>query len=52
VLTQASEVKAAINAAQQMILGNVVFEVERIEQPILPTRLSSHHLGALQDSIC
>ena len=52
VLAQAAEVKAAVDAAQQVVLRDVVFEIERVEEPILPARLSSHHLGALQDQNC
>jgi hypothetical protein len=49
VLAQTAEVEAAVDAAQQVVLRDVVFEIERVEEPILPARLSSHHLGALQD---
>ena len=36
-LAQIAQVKIMINAAQQMIPGNVVFKIERVEQSILTT---------------
>ena len=33
----------SIDAAQQMIAGNVVFEIERVEQRRLAGSLASHH---------
>lgn len=43
VLAQSAQVKAGIDAAQQMILRNNLFEIKRVEQSFLPTPLSSHH---------
>lgn len=34
-LAQVAQIKALIDAAQQMILGNVVFKIEAVEQPAL-----------------
>jgi hypothetical protein len=52
VLAQAAEVEAAVDAAQQVVLRDVVFKIERVEESILPACLSSHNLGALQDQNC
>ena len=46
VLAQSAQVKAGIDAAQQMILRNNLFEIKRVEQPFLPTLLLSHHRSA------
>jgi hypothetical protein len=42
-LTQFTQVKESINTTEEMILGNVVFQVERVEQSFLTARLTSHH---------
>jgi hypothetical protein len=34
-LAQTVQVEAGVNAAQEMILGHMVFEVEGVEQPLL-----------------
>jgi hypothetical protein len=43
--TQFAKVKEAINAAQQMIRGNVCIELEGVEQLVLCAWLLTHHLG-------
>jgi hypothetical protein len=35
---QVAQIETPINAAQQVIFWDVVFKVERVKQPILPTR--------------
>jgi hypothetical protein len=42
---QATKVKEAINAAQQVIRGNVCVELEGVKQSVLTAALSTHHLG-------
>jgi len=36
-------IEAGVDAAKEMILGNVIFEIEGVEQPLLPTYLLPHH---------
>lgn len=43
VLAKFGQVEVLVNAAQEVILGNVVFKVERIEQPVLPACPLPHH---------
>jgi len=43
VLAQFTQIKAAFDATQEMILGNVFGEVERVEKSILTTCLTPHH---------
>jgi hypothetical protein len=43
--TQLVKVKEAINAAQQVIRGNMSIEIEGVEQSVLTPTLSTHHLG-------
>jgi len=42
VLTQFTEIKEAINPAQQVIARNVISEVESVEELILRSRLTHH----------
>jgi len=35
---QVAQIKTPINAAQKVIGWNVIFKVERVKQPLLPTR--------------
>jgi hypothetical protein len=43
--TQFVKVKEAINAAQQMVRGNVCVELEGVEQLVLHAWLLTHHLA-------
>jgi len=43
VLSQFAWVEAAFDATQEMILGNMLVEAERIERSILTTCLTPHH---------
>lgn len=52
VLAKFAQVESLIDAAQQIILGNVLFEIERVEQPVLPPRLLSHHLDCPRNARC
>jgi len=38
VMAQIAQIKTPINAAQKVIGWNVIFKVERVKQPLLPTR--------------
>ena len=38
IMAQIAEIKASINAAQEVIGWDVIFKVERVKQPLLPTR--------------
>jgi hypothetical protein len=38
VMAQVAQIKTPINAAQKVIGRNVIFKVERVKQPFLPTR--------------
>ena len=38
VMAQIAQIEALINAAQQVIGWDVIFEIERVKQPFLPTR--------------
>ena len=38
VMAQVAQIEIPINAAQKVIGWNVIFKVERLKQPILPTR--------------
>jgi hypothetical protein len=38
VMAQIAQVETPINAAQKVIGGDVIFKVERVKQPFLPTR--------------
>lgn len=42
-LAQFTQIKAAFDATQEVILGNVFVEVERVEKSILATCLTPHH---------
>jgi hypothetical protein len=44
VLAQIIEIQKPINAAQQVIRGNVSFEIEEVKQLVLHTRLLPHHI--------
>lgn len=44
VLPQLAQIHEAVNAAQQMIDGYVVFKIERVEQRRLARSLASHHV--------
>ena len=46
-LTEIAEIEEAINAAEQVIRGNVCVEVEGIEQSVLCAALLSHHVAAI-----
>jgi hypothetical protein len=37
-MAQIAQIKAPINAAQKVIGWNVIFKVERVKQPLLPTQ--------------
>lgn len=41
-MTQFTEIKEAINPAQQVIARNVISEVESVEELILRSRLTHH----------
>ena len=43
IMVQIAEIKASINAAQEMIGGDVIFNVERVKQSLLSARQLSHH---------
>ena len=43
VLPQLASIHEAVDPAQQMIAGNVIFEIERVEQRRLAGALASHH---------
>ena len=43
VLVQLTQIEKLINSTQQVIGGNVIVEVEGVEQLLLPATLSSHH---------
>jgi hypothetical protein len=47
-LAQLAQVEAMINAAEEMILWDVVFKVEGIEEPFLAIGLKPHHIKALR----
>ena len=38
VMAQVTQIETLINAAQKMIGWDVIFKVERVKQPLLPTR--------------
>jgi hypothetical protein len=38
VMAQVAQVKALTNAAQKVIVWDVIFKVERVKQPLLPTQ--------------
>jgi hypothetical protein len=40
---QLAKVQATINPAQQVISRNVILEIERVVQLLLPARTLSHH---------
>src|SRR5690348_2867923 len=46
-LVQIAEIKETIDAAKQMVRGNVGVEIETVEQWSLRNFLASHHLDAL-----
>ena len=46
-LVQIAEIKETIDAAKQMVRGNVGVEIETVEQWSLRNLLASHHLDAL-----
>jgi hypothetical protein len=37
-MAQVTQIETLINAAQKMIGWDVIFKVERVKQPLLPTR--------------
>jgi hypothetical protein len=37
-MAQVAQIETPINATQKVIGGDVVFKVERVKQPFLPTR--------------
>jgi|JI10StandDraft_1071094.scaffolds.fasta_scaffold35108_6 hypothetical protein len=51
-LVQVTEIKAPVDAKQQVIRRNVVLKVDRVEQPLPSSGLASHHLEALRDQHC
>jgi hypothetical protein len=48
VFAQLVEFEKSIDAAQQMVGWNVIFEVEGIKQSLLPARLRTHHPDVLR----
>jgi hypothetical protein len=46
-IVQAGEIKKMIDAAQQVVFGNVVFEIERLEKLSLILLIPSHHAKIL-----
>lgn len=38
IVAQVAEIETLINATQEMIFWDMVFKIERVKQPILPTR--------------
>jgi hypothetical protein len=47
-IVQAGEIKKMIDAAQQVVSGNVVFEIERVEKLSLILLVPSHHAKILR----
>ncbi len=47
VLTQLAQIEALVDAAKQVILWNVIFEIEGVEQSILAIGLKPHHIKVL-----
>lgn len=45
VLAQLAQVEEPVDASEQMVFGDVVVKVERVEQPLLRSALTSHHRG-------
>ena len=43
IMAQIAEIKASINAAQEVIGWDVIFNVERVKQSLLSARQLSHH---------
>jgi hypothetical protein len=43
---QLAEVEEAIDAAQQMAAGDVIVEIERVEESVLAATSLTHHLDA------
>ena len=50
VLAKLAQVEAALDATQEVILGNVFVEIERVKQPVLTTCSTSHHHSAPRGS--
>ena len=48
VLAQLAQIKALVDATQEMVRWNVILEIKRIEQSLLSAFLLSHHLEALR----
>jgi hypothetical protein len=42
-MAQVAQIETLINAAQEVIYRDVIFNVERVQQPFLSTRQLSHH---------
>jgi hypothetical protein len=47
VLPQITEIEEVVNAPQQVLLRDVLFEAERIEQTLLRAALHPHHRPTL-----
>jgi hypothetical protein len=43
IMAQIAEIKASINAAQEVIGWDVIFNVERVKQSLLSARQLPHH---------
>ncbi|MNQ81830.1 hypothetical protein D3C85_968670 [compost metagenome] len=48
VLVEVLQIQTAIDGSKKMGRRNDVFKVESVEQPLLPARLMTHHVGALR----
>jgi hypothetical protein len=46
VLAQVAQIEESINAAEQVIVGDVVFEIKGVEKSFLTTCLTPHHRDA------
>jgi len=50
--SRAAEIKEPINAAQKVILGNVIVEIEGVKQSVLAGTLLPQHLDVLRRCYC
>jgi hypothetical protein len=46
-LAQTAQIKIPVNAAKEVIPGNVVLKIEGVEKAFLAIRLKPHHIKAL-----
>jgi hypothetical protein len=45
VLAELAQIEPLVDVAQEVVLGNVLFEIERVEQSVLSARLLPHHFA-------